>query len=246
MSLGIGFDFKRPLSQLREVHLRRYNLRRSALELFFIDQSHYFINFKKKVLPGSNLTPPALQLQWNGCIYILYVPSQVRNKVYSRILGLRPPNLFYFGSRSPQELLKASGLTQVVNKPHSSMKYYDSYCVRPIWFLMLLEQKWVCREISNFEYLMQLNTISGRTYNDLSQYPVVSTLHPLRQRALPIFMHVLHFFYPCVSQELKTKGTTRYGCIFLLLLSSPGSWVTIPLPFWIWRTPQSSETCPNP
>lgn len=28
------------------------------------------------------------------------------------------------------------------------------------------------REISNFEYLMQLNTISGRTYNDLAQYPV--------------------------------------------------------------------------
>ncbi|XP_072572045.1 neurobeachin-like protein 2 isoform X2 [Paramormyrops kingsleyae] len=113
---GIGFEFKRPLSHLREVHLRRYNLRRSALELFFIDQAHYFINFRKKV----------------------------RNKVYSRILGLRPPNLFYFGSRSPQELLKASGLTQ----------------------------KWVYREISNFEYLMQLNTIAGRTYNDLSQYPV--------------------------------------------------------------------------
>ncbi|KAL2102018.1 hypothetical protein ACEWY4_003779 [Coilia grayii] len=113
---GIGFDLKRPLSQLREVHLRRFNLRRSALELFFIDQSHYFINFRKKV----------------------------RNKVYSRILGLRPPNLFYFGSRSPQELLKASNLTQ----------------------------KWVHREISNFEYLMQLNTIAGRTYNDLSQYPV--------------------------------------------------------------------------
>lgn len=38
-----------------------------------------------------------------------------------------------------------------------------------------LLQKWVLREISNFEYLMQLNTIAGRTYNDLSQYPVVST-----------------------------------------------------------------------
>ncbi|XP_057195455.1 neurobeachin-like protein 2 isoform X2 [Triplophysa rosa] len=113
---GIGFDFKRPLSQLREVHLRRYNLRRSALELFFIDQAHYFINFRKGL----------------------------RNTVYTRILGLRPPNLFYFGSRSPQELLKASNLTQ----------------------------RWICREISNFEYLMQLNTIAGRTYNDLSQYPV--------------------------------------------------------------------------
>lgn len=38
-----------------------------------------------------------------------------------------------------------------------------------------ISQKWVYREISNFEYLMQLNTIAGRTYNDLSQYPVVCT-----------------------------------------------------------------------
>lgn len=29
------------------------------------------------------------------------------------------------------------------------------------------------REISNFDYLMQLNTIAGRTYNNLAQYPVV-------------------------------------------------------------------------
>ncbi|NWJ10578.1 NBEL2 protein, partial [Crypturellus undulatus] len=113
---GIGYDFKRPLSHLRELHLRRYNLRRSALEFFFIDQANYFVNFKKKV----------------------------RNKVYSSILSLHPPNHIYSSSRSPQELLKASGLTQ----------------------------KWVLREISNFEYLMQLNTIAGRTYNDLSQYPV--------------------------------------------------------------------------
>ncbi|XP_053116915.1 neurobeachin-like protein 2 isoform X2 [Hemicordylus capensis] len=111
---GIGYDFKRPLSQLWELHLRRYNLRRSALEFFFIDQANYFLNFKKKV----------------------------RNKVYSSILALRHPIQSY--SRSPQDLLKASGLTQ----------------------------KWVYREISNFDYLMQLNTIAGRTYNDLSQYPV--------------------------------------------------------------------------
>ncbi|CAH1788242.1 unnamed protein product [Owenia fusiformis] len=111
-----GEDFKWSLSQLREIHFRRYNLRRSALEMFLIDQTNYFLNFQKKV----------------------------RNKVYSRILSLRPQNLIYYGSRSPVELLKASGLTQ----------------------------KWVNREISNFEYLIQLNTISGRTYNDLSQYPV--------------------------------------------------------------------------
>lgn len=48
------------------------------------------------------------------------------------------------GAKSPADLLRASGLTD----------------------------KWVHREVSNFEYLMQLNTIAGRTYNDLSQYPV--------------------------------------------------------------------------
>ncbi|XP_041835153.1 neurobeachin-like protein 1 isoform X2 [Melanotaenia boesemani] len=111
---GVGHDFKWPLSQIREVHLRRYNLRRSALEIFLIDQTNYFLNFKK----------------------------EVRNKVYSRMLMLR--SLSLYGTRSPQELLRASGLTQ----------------------------KWVNREISNFNYLMQLNTIAGRTYNDLAQYPV--------------------------------------------------------------------------
>ncbi|XP_071320781.1 neurobeachin-like protein 1 isoform X3 [Trachinotus anak] len=111
---GVGHDFKWPLSQIREVHLRRYNLRRSALEIFLIDQTNYFLNFKK----------------------------EARNKVYSRMLLLR--SLSLYGTRSPQELLKASGLTQ----------------------------KWVNREISNFDYLMQLNTIAGRTYNNLAQYPV--------------------------------------------------------------------------
>ncbi|KAK0040263.1 neurobeachin-like protein 1, partial [Biomphalaria pfeifferi] len=112
-----GEDFKWSLSRLREIHFRRYNLRRSALEVFLIDQTNYFINFPEK---------------------------QMRNKIYSHILSLRPSNLIYKGQRSPADLLKASGLTQ----------------------------KWVNREISNFEYLMQLNTIAGRTYNDLSQYHV--------------------------------------------------------------------------
>ncbi|XP_059426100.1 neurobeachin-like protein 1 [Carassius carassius] len=112
---GVGQDFKWPLSQIREIHLRRYNLRRSALEIFLIDQTNYFLNFKK----------------------------EVRNKVYSRMLLLLH-SLSLHATHSPQELLEASGLTQ----------------------------KWVNREISNFDYLMQLNTIAGRTYNDLAQYPV--------------------------------------------------------------------------
>jgi hypothetical protein len=59
-------------------------------------------------------------------------------------MSFKPANLYYGAVRSPAELLQTSGLVK----------------------------KWVRREISNFDYLIQLNTIAGRTYNDLSQYPV--------------------------------------------------------------------------
>lgn len=32
--------------------------------------------------------------------------------------------------------------------------------------------RWQRRELSNFDYLMYLNTIAGRTYNDMNQYPI--------------------------------------------------------------------------
>uniref|UniRef100_A0A8C7QXM9 Neurobeachin-like protein 2 n=1 Tax=Oncorhynchus mykiss TaxID=8022 RepID=A0A8C7QXM9_ONCMY len=133
---GVGQDFKWPLAQIREIHLRRYNLRRSALEIFLIDQTNYFLNFKKEVSSGICF------LRGLRTVYPHPFHYLVRNKVYSRMLLLR--SLSLYGTRSPQELLKASGLTQ----------------------------KWVNREMTNFDYLIQLNTIAGRTYNDLSQYPV--------------------------------------------------------------------------
>lgn len=59
-SIGVGHDFKWPLLQIREVHLRRYNLRRSALEIFLIDQTNYFLNFQKEVL-NYNFCFPLIQ-----------------------------------------------------------------------------------------------------------------------------------------------------------------------------------------
>ena len=38
--------------------------------------------------------------------------------------------------------------------------------------LTSLTVAWANREITNFDYLMRLNTIAGRTFNDLGQYPI--------------------------------------------------------------------------
>lgn len=74
--------------------------------------------------------------------YLFNFPNNMRNKFLQNLSRSCPGKVE--GNRSPAAILKRSGWTQ----------------------------KWVKREISNFEYLMHLNTIAGRTYNDLTQYPV--------------------------------------------------------------------------
>ena len=111
------FDSRWNIQTIGELHLRRFNLKRSALEVFLVDHTNVFLNF---------------------------VSSKRRNRVFTKILSQRPPKMVHSTGRSPKDILKSSGLTQ----------------------------KWINREISNLEYLMHLNTIAGRSYNNLSQYPI--------------------------------------------------------------------------
>ncbi|XP_052226575.1 neurobeachin-like isoform X2 [Dreissena polymorpha] len=54
----------------------------------------------------------------------------------------------------------------------SQSRRMSSASGKQLFKLSQMTQKWQRREISNFDYLMYLNTIAGRTYNDLNQYPV--------------------------------------------------------------------------
>ncbi|XP_061347009.1 BEACH domain-containing protein C2-like [Gastrolobium bilobum] len=72
--------------------------------------------------------------------------SEGRRNAYQAIVHARPPHLnnIYLATQRPEQLMKRIQLTE----------------------------RWARWEISNFEYLMQLNTLAGRSYNDLTQYPV--------------------------------------------------------------------------
>ncbi|CAF0892895.1 unnamed protein product [Rotaria sordida] len=121
-------NFKYPLLWLHDIHLRRYNLRPTAIEFFLINQTNFLLNFDKN--------PPS-------------VDKKIRRQIFQKLILLKLPSIKSIFSSvvttlTPQEILKESKITQ----------------------------KWINREISNFDYLMMLNTIAGRTYNDLNQYPI--------------------------------------------------------------------------
>ena len=56
---------------------------------------------------------------------------------------------------------------------------------------------WRQGEITNFEYLTELNKLAGRTFNDLMQYPV--------------FPFILAD-YNSQELDLRKKETFRYSC----------------------------------
>lgn len=80
----------------------------------------------------------------NGKTYLLAFAQQTdRDTAYDRIMSLNLPNRVNYESEVSGGMLKMS-----------------------------ITKKWKKGLISNFEYLMHLNTIAGRSFNDLTQYPV--------------------------------------------------------------------------
>ena len=118
----LGSNQQWRLSRLHEVHGRRFMLRSTAIELFFVDLSApLFINFHSGVT--------------------------LRDNFYSKIRSSRcvAPLL-----RSPKSLAPRT------------VFYRSSH----------LTEMWRQRRLSNFEYIMQLNRMAGRTYSDIGQYPI--------------------------------------------------------------------------
>ncbi|CAF1245717.1 unnamed protein product [Adineta ricciae] len=94
-----------------------------------------------------NLRPTALEFFLiNQTNFLLNLNSKLRRQVVNKFISLKLPSMKNLSPNSltPQEIFRES-------------KILD---------------KWMSRELSNFDYLMMLNTIAGRTYNDLNQYPV--------------------------------------------------------------------------
>ena len=95
----------------------------------------------------------------DGRNYLLVFSKKCRNKVYERLIALCPDL-----SDSAQQSIAGQRLTTNIEQ--------NAGILNSLMGEKSVVQRWERGEINNFQYLMCLNTLAGRSYNDLMQYPV--------------------------------------------------------------------------
>ena len=121
------------LNEITHAYLRRYRLRDSAIELFFLSSG------------GSS------SFFGSSSLFLDFGPGKEGNT--------RRDN-------SATHIMRCAPQNSVKQFPEKSLKFIQEQ-------LHQITKAWIQGSISNFDYLMQLNIISGRSFNDLCQYPVM-------------------------------------------------------------------------
>lgn len=121
---------------------RRFLFRDVAIEVFFNDGRSYLLIFADTLIRNTVYTSISTQAP-----HIIGPVASMAQEDQWRISCLRSPD------ESPQTL--GDKFSNVFTLSSGSAT-----------------RKWIRGEISNFNYLMLINTIAGRTFNDLTQYPV--------------------------------------------------------------------------
>ncbi len=122
---------------------RRFLFRDVAIEVFFTDGRSYLLTA---------------------------ISPQSRNEIFGKLLSRAPHVSGSTASPHPEDSWRLEALKSVDDIPQSfGTKFANVFTPTSS---TPATRKWVKGEISNFHYLMLINTMAGRTFNDLTQYPV--------------------------------------------------------------------------
>jgi WD40 repeat protein len=97
-----------------------------------------------------------------GSVFIALENPKVQAIVHKKISSLDLPNCDFV---KKTENVDADAEKETTGPKSDSARHRHAY-------MSSMMNKWLSGEISNFQYLMILNTFAGRSYNDLTQYPV--------------------------------------------------------------------------
>lgn len=130
-------------ADLISVSKRRFLFRDVALEVFFTDGRSYLLTL---------------------------ISTQARDELYNQLSARAPQINGSIGLARPEDVWRFETLRIQENAPQSLGSKFASVFGHST--LNPATRRWLKGEISNFHYLMLINTLAGRTFNDLTQYPV--------------------------------------------------------------------------
>ena len=174
----ISFSYPR----INELHKRRFLHQNNAIEIFLKTGINYYLVFNKDI--RDIVVTKILQNISNAINYIndSFISNSSNNCVYlNEILNyntqsIKNENMIFMTDAEifNEKLDKKINLNNNKNKTKNIIKHKNNCKI--IEIKDILEQamdKWSNGIIDTYSYLMILNTLSGRTYNDLAQYPVL-------------------------------------------------------------------------
>ncbi len=122
---------------------RRFLFRDVAMEVFFVDGRSYLL---------TTTTPP------------------LRNQLYQKLLDKASNATDRTSTTTGEDSWRIDAVRNPGDETQTFGSKFTSVFAQN--HAMPATRKWVKGEISNFHYLMLVNTMAGRTFNDLTQYPV--------------------------------------------------------------------------
>ncbi|KXJ94184.1 beige/BEACH domain-containing protein [Microdochium bolleyi] len=122
---------------------RRFLFRDVAIEIFFTDGRSYLLTARN--------------------------PS-IRDEMYAKLSAKTPHTAGANLLPNPEDAWRLESLKVVDDSPQTLGSKFGSIFNQTPWTPVM--RRWQRGEISNFHYLMLVNTMAGRTFNDLTQYPV--------------------------------------------------------------------------
>ena len=129
-------------SDVLSISRRRFLFRDVAIEIFFLDGQSYLLTV---------------------------IDPKLRDEIYQRLLS-KTHTASGLANASPEDAWRIESLRSVEDNPQSLGSRFTNVFTQGT--ANPATKKWVKGEISNFQYLMLVNTMAGRTFNDLTQYPV--------------------------------------------------------------------------
>lgn len=149
------------------IHRRRYLLSHKAVELFLISGRSLFLAFPSVALRNAFCGEILKRCSHILALDLCVTAESDDDQFVTTPLGMTPLSAYWFHKSHQNRIEAAAGVSIL-----SASRALAASKPLHLQSLELATERWVSGEMSNFEYLMTLNTYSGRSYNDWTQYPV--------------------------------------------------------------------------